>query len=32
MTLDDQDHMTQRWSYLYKGKTGTSVFHYVRKK
>jgi hypothetical protein len=32
MTLDDQDHMTQRWTYLYKGKTGTSVFHYVRKK
>jgi hypothetical protein len=32
MMLDDKDHMTQRWTYLYKGKTGTSVFHYVRKK
>jgi hypothetical protein len=29
--LDDQNHMTQRWTYLYKGKTGTSVFHYTRK-
>ena len=32
LTLDDKDHMTQRWTYLYKGKTGTSVFHYTRKK
>lgn len=32
ITLDDHDHMTQRWGYLYKGKTGTSVFHYARKK
>jgi hypothetical protein len=32
LTLDDKDHMTQRWTYLYKGKTGTTVFHYVRKK
>jgi hypothetical protein len=32
MTLDDKDHMTQRWTYLYKGKTGTTIFHYVRKK
>ena len=30
--LDDKDHMTQRWTYLYKGKTGTAVFHYTRKK
>jgi hypothetical protein len=30
--LDDKDHMTQRWNYLYKGKTGTTIFHYVRKK
>ena len=30
--LDDKDHMTQRWSYLYKGKTGTTIFHYTRKK
>ena len=32
ITLDDDDHMTQRWTYLYKGKSGTSVFHYARKK
>jgi hypothetical protein len=32
ITLDDANHMTQRWTYLYKGKTGTSVFHYTRKK
>ena len=31
-TLDDKDHMTQRWTYLYKGKTGSTVFHYTRKK
>jgi hypothetical protein len=31
-TLDDQDHITQRWTYLYKGKTGANVFHYTRKK
>src|SRR2546423_4959923 len=29
--LDDKDHMTQRWTYLYKGKSGTTVFHYTRK-
>jgi hypothetical protein len=32
LTLDDKDHMTQRWTYAYKGKTGTTVFHYTRKK
>ena len=32
LTLDDKDHMTQRWTYLYKGKTGTTIFHYARKK
>jgi len=32
LTLDDKDHMTQRWTYLYKGKTGTTIFHYTRKK
>jgi hypothetical protein len=32
VTLDDKDHMTQRWTYLYKGKTGTTTFHYTRKK
>jgi len=32
LTLDDKDHMTQRWTYLYKGKPGTTIFHYSRKK
>jgi hypothetical protein len=32
LTLDDKDHMTQRWTYLHKGKTGSAVFHYTRKK
>jgi hypothetical protein len=32
IALDDPNHMTQTWSYLYKGKTGTTVFHYTRKK
>ncbi|HJQ10532.1 MAG TPA: hypothetical protein VJ840_05810 [Gemmatimonadaceae bacterium] len=32
LTLDDNDHMTQRWTYLYKGKSGVNVFHYARKK
>ena len=32
IALDDKDHMTQRWTYLYKGKPGTTVIHYTRKK
>jgi len=32
ITLDDSDHMMQMWTYLYKGKTGTTVFHYTRAK
>jgi hypothetical protein len=32
LTLDDEDHMTQRWTYLYKGKPGVTIFHYTRKK
>ena len=28
---DDKDHLTQRWTYSYKGKAGTNVFHYTRK-
>jgi hypothetical protein len=32
VTQDDKDRMTQRWTYLYKGKSGTSIFHYARKK
>jgi hypothetical protein len=29
--LEDKDHMTQRWTYSYKGKTGVNVFHLTRK-
>jgi hypothetical protein len=32
VTQDDKDHVTQRWTYLYKGKPGTTIFHYARKK
>lgn len=32
VTLADSDHMTQRWTYQYKGQNGTNLFHYVRKK
>jgi hypothetical protein len=32
ITLDDNDHMTQRWTYLYKGQAGTTDFHYARKR
>ena len=32
VTLDDKDHITQRWTYLYKGKAGTTVMHYARVK
>jgi hypothetical protein len=32
ITLEDKDHMTQHWTYLYKGKPGTTVLHYTRKK
>lgn len=29
--LEDNDHLTQKWTYLYKGKTGTAIFHFTRK-
>ncbi len=29
--LDDKDHLTQKWTYLYKGKPGTNTFHFTRK-
>jgi hypothetical protein len=31
VTQQDRNHITQRWTYQYKGKTGTSFFHYTRK-
>jgi hypothetical protein len=32
ITLEDPDHMTQKWTYLYKGKAGTNIFRYTRRK
>jgi hypothetical protein len=32
IALDDANRMTQRWTWLYKGKAGTTVFHYTRRK
>lgn len=29
--LEDNDHLTQRLSYLYKGKAGTTIFHFAKK-
>ena len=29
--LQDKDHLTQNWTYLYAGKTGTTTFHFTRK-
>jgi len=31
ITLDDRNHMTQKWTWTYKGKSGARVFHYARK-
>ncbi len=31
VVLDDNDHLTQNWTYLYKGKTGATTFHFTRK-
>jgi hypothetical protein len=30
--LDDDNHMTQHWTYLYKGRAGTTHFHYTRRR
>jgi hypothetical protein len=27
---DDNDHLTQEWSYQFKGKTGKNIFHFTR--
>jgi hypothetical protein len=29
--LEDKDHLTQKWTYLYQGKAGTTVFHFTRR-
>lgn len=31
VVLDDKDHLTQNWTYLYKRKTGMTTFHFTRK-
>ena len=28
--LEDRNHLTQEWTYLYKGETGKTVFHFAR--
>jgi hypothetical protein len=30
VTLEDHDHLTQDWTYLSKGDTGKSTFHFTR--
>ncbi len=30
VTLEDKQHLTQEWSYEYKGKRGTTIFHFTR--
>jgi hypothetical protein len=32
IVLDDDNHMTQHWTYLYNGQSGTTDFHYTRKR
>ena len=32
LTMEDQDHLTQEWTYLSKGKTGTTFFHFTRER
>ncbi|MCI0415536.1 hypothetical protein L0222_22405 [bacterium] len=29
--LEDKDHLTQKWTYIYKGKMGTNIFRFTRK-
>jgi hypothetical protein len=30
--LEDADHFSQKWSYLHKGKAGSRIFHFTRKR
>jgi len=32
MTMHDQDHLTQEWTYLSDGKTGKTLFHFTRER
>lgn len=29
---EDKDHLTQEWTYQFKGETGKTVFHFVRER
>jgi hypothetical protein len=29
--LEDKNRLTQKWTYRYKGKTGTTIFHFARR-
>ena len=30
VTIEDREHLTQEWTYLYKGETGKTFFHFTR--
>jgi hypothetical protein len=30
ITLDDNDHLTENWTYQVKGETGKNIFHFTR--
>jgi len=32
VTREDQDHLTQEWTYLSNGKTGKTFFHFTRER
>ncbi len=32
VTMEDQDHLTQKWTYLSNGTTGKNFFHFTRKR
>jgi hypothetical protein len=32
LTFDDDDHITEEWTFVEKGKTMVEAFHYARKK
>jgi len=31
VTVEDRDHVTQEWTYLFGGKTGKTLLHFARK-
>ncbi len=32
VTMEDRDHLTQEWTYLSKGDTGKTLFHFTRER